>query len=101
MSALPSATAFYALERTIQTEKGIDQADVVVMTYELAVVEQAMTPAAPEGLVDPCGVQAADTATAVGADEPAPFTTQVLVRGNEAYLEIELHTRRGQPDSRP
>ena len=101
MDPLPSTTAFDALERTLQTEKGIDQADVVIAAYELAVVEQAVAPAAPEGFVDPRGVQAPDAAATPRADKPPPFATQILPGGNEAYLETELHTWRGQPDSSP
>ena len=94
-------TAFYPLQRPLQTEKGIDQADVVITAYELAVVEQVVTPAAQEGLVDPGGVQAPGPAVAFGADKPPPLTAEMLVGGDEAYLEVELHARRSQADSRP
>ena len=101
MSPLRSATALDALERPLQTEKGIDQADVVITAYELAVVEQVVTSAAPERFVNPGGVQAPGPAVAVGADKPPPFTTEMLVGGDELHCEIELHARWGQADSRP
>ena len=98
---MPSATAFDALQRPFESQKRIDEADVVVTPGKLAVVQQAVAPAAPEGLVDPRGVQAPDAAAAVRASEPPPFAREGLARGEQLHLEIELLTRQCEADGGP
>ena len=51
-----------------------------------------VTPAAPEALGDPGGVQNPHAAPAVGTGEPPPFAAEVLGRGEEPQMEIDLCT---------
>ena len=68
---------------------------------ELAVVEQMVTPAAPERVGDPGGVQTPDAAPALGAGEPPPLAAEVWRRREEPEMEIGLGARRVDVDVGP
>ena len=88
----PTTTTSPSQSRPVPPHEGVHEADVVATHGELAVVEQLVTPAAPERLGDPRSVQTPDAAPAPGTGKPPPFAAEMLRRGEEAEMEIGLCT---------
>ena len=86
---------------SVQPQAHLGEGEVVVAPGELAVVEQVVTPAAPERLSDPRSVETPGAAAALGAGEPPPFAAEVLGRGAEPQMEIDLGARHVDVDVGP